>query len=48
MYARAAEGRLRPHLSATLPLERFSEALAMLSSRQAVGRIALTMGGGAS
>ncbi len=44
MYARAAEGRLRPHISTTLPLERFEEAMALLSSRQAVGRIALTMG----
>lgn len=45
MYARAAEGRLRPHVSAALPLERFDEALALLSSRKAVGRVALTMGG---
>lgn len=43
MYGHAAQGRLRPHISATLPLERYQEALAMLSSRQAVGRIALTM-----
>lgn len=43
MYGHAAEGRMRPHISAALPLERFDEALALLSSRQAVGRIALTM-----
>lgn len=44
MYGHAAQGRLRPHISAALPLERYDEALALLSSRQAVGRIALTMG----
>jgi NADPH2:quinone reductase len=43
MYHHAAEGHLRPHISATLPLECYEEALALLSSRQAVGRIALTM-----
>lgn len=44
MYGHAAQGRLRPHVSATLPLEQYEEALALLSSRQTVGRIALTMG----
>lgn len=43
MYGHASAGRLRPHITASLPLERYDEALGMLSTRQAVGRIALTM-----
>jgi NADPH2:quinone reductase len=41
LAAWAAEGHLRPHLCATLPLRRAAEALALLASRQAIGRIAL-------
>lgn len=44
MYGHAAEGRFRPLISAQFPLERYDEALALLSTRQAIGRIALTMG----
>lgn len=43
MYGHAAQGRLRPHVSHTLPLERFAEALDLLSTRRAIGRVALTM-----
>ena len=39
----AAQGRLRPHVSATLPLADFARAMHLLLDRQAVGRIALTM-----
>lgn len=39
-----AEGRLRPHVSATLPLERAADAIKLLASRQAKGKIVLTMG----
>ena len=39
-----AEGRLRPHVSQTLPLERAAEAIKLLASRQAKGKIVLTMG----
>jgi NADPH:quinone reductase len=39
-----AEGRLRPHVSQTLPLERAAQAIALLASRQAKGKIVLTVG----
>ena len=39
------EGRLRPHVSKTLPLERAAEALQLLASRSATGKIVLTTGG---
>jgi NADPH2:quinone reductase len=39
-----AEGRLRPHVSQTLPLERAAEAIELLASRQAKGKIVLTTG----
>jgi NADPH2:quinone reductase len=34
-------GKLRPHVSATFPLERATEALNLLASRQAIGKIVL-------
>jgi len=40
-----AEGTLRPHVSVTLPLERAVEALKLIGSRQATGKIVLTMKG---
>ena len=36
------EGRLRPHVSQTLPLERAAEAIALLASRKAKGKVVLT------
>jgi NADPH2:quinone reductase len=36
------EGRLRPHVSQTLPLERAAEALKLLASRKAKGKVVLT------
>ncbi len=36
-----AEGRLRPHVSATFPLERAADALDMIKRRQATGKIVL-------
>jgi NADPH2:quinone reductase len=36
------EGRLEPHISATLPFERAAEALTMMASRQVVGKVVLT------
>ena len=36
------EGRLRPHVSQTLPLEKAAEALKLLASREAKGKIVLT------
>jgi NADPH:quinone reductase len=38
-----AEGKLRPHVSATFPLERAVEAFNLLSGRNAIGKVLLTM-----
>ncbi|MBA3271007.1 MAG: NADPH:quinone oxidoreductase family protein [Acidobacteria bacterium] len=34
-----AEGRLKPHISATFPLERAAEAIEMMAARQVVGKV---------
>jgi NADPH2:quinone reductase len=39
-----AEGKLKPHVSQTLPFERAAEAIQLLASRQAKGKVVLTMG----
>jgi NADPH2:quinone reductase len=36
-----AEGKLKPHISEILPLERASEALQKMASRQVTGKIVL-------
>lgn len=38
-----AAGTLRPHVSATFPLERAAEALKMMAARKVVGKVAITM-----
>jgi NADPH2:quinone reductase len=38
-----AEGRLRPHVSHTLPLERADEALELLRTRSATGKVVVTL-----
>ena len=38
------EGRLKPHVSQTLPLEKTAEAIRLLASRQAKGKVVVTMG----
>ncbi len=38
----AAAGRLRPHISHSLPLERYAEAMRLLMNREAIGRVVLT------
>ena len=38
------EGRIRPHIAATFPMERAAEALALLAARQVTGKLVLTMG----
>ncbi len=43
LFAWHAEGKLRPHVSLTLPMARAADALAMLANRSAVGKIVLTM-----
>jgi NADPH2:quinone reductase len=39
-----AEGRLKPHVSQTLPLAKAAEAIKLLASRQAKGKVVVTMG----
>jgi NADPH2:quinone reductase len=39
------EGKLKPHVSATLPLERASEALARMAARKIIGKLVLTVNG---
>jgi len=39
-----AEGRLRPHVSQTLPLDKAADAIKLLASRQAKGKVVITMG----
>ncbi len=41
LFAWHAEGRLRPHVSATLPLERACEGLRMLAERRSTGKVVL-------
>jgi NADPH2:quinone reductase len=38
-----AEGRLKPHVSQTLPLEKAADAIKLLASRQAKGKVVVTM-----
>lgn len=44
LLALADAGKVRPYVSAELPLDRFAEAMGLLSERRAIGRIALTTG----
>nr|WP_238379737.1 NADPH:quinone oxidoreductase family protein [Celeribacter ethanolicus] len=37
----AAEGRIKPHISHRLPLDQFAEALELIRSRQATGKVVL-------
>jgi NADPH:quinone reductase len=37
-----AEGKIRPHISATFPLERAADALTMMANRQVTGKVVLT------
>ena len=39
-----AEGKLKPHISATFPLERAAEALKLMAARQVTGKVVLTVG----
>ena len=38
------QGKLKPHVSATLPLDRAAEALQMMASRRVIGKVVLTRG----
>ncbi len=44
LFAWHADGRLKPRVSHTFPLERFQEAMAVVLKRQSTGRVALVMG----
>jgi NADPH2:quinone reductase len=37
------EGRLKPHISATFPLERAADALTLMAARKVTGKVVLTM-----
>ncbi len=39
------EGKINPRISATLPLERGGEAIALLADRKAIGKVVVTMNG---
>jgi NADPH2:quinone reductase len=39
-----ADGRLKPHISALLPLERAADALQMMAARKVTGKVVLTAG----
>lgn len=43
LFAWHAEGKLKPHISLTLPMSKAAEALTMLGNRSALGKIVLTM-----
>jgi NADPH2:quinone reductase len=38
------EGRLKPHVSQTFPLEKAAEALKLMAARQVKGKVVLTVG----
>ena len=38
-----AEGKLKPHISATFPLERAADALALMAARKVTGKVVLTV-----
>jgi NADPH2:quinone reductase len=38
-----AEGRLKPHISSTFPLDRAADALRLMAERKATGKIVLTV-----
>jgi NADPH:quinone reductase len=38
-----ADGRLRPHISATFPLERAADALRLMAARKVMGKVVLTV-----
>jgi NADPH2:quinone reductase len=38
-----AEGKLRPHISATFPLDRAADALTLMAERKVKGKVVLTV-----
>ena len=41
IFSWLAEGKLRPHVSGTYPLERGGEAISVLASRKAAGKLVI-------
>ena len=39
-----AEGKLKPHISETFPLERAADALTLMAARKVKGKVVLTVG----
>ena len=39
------EGKLKPHVSATFPLERAADALTLMADRKVKGKVVLSIGG---
>jgi NADPH:quinone reductase len=39
-----SEGKIKPHISATFPLERASDALTLMANRQVTGKVVLSVG----
>ena len=39
-----AEGKLKPHISATFPLERAADALTKMANREVTGKVVLRVG----
>jgi len=39
-----ADGKLKPHISATFPLERAADALTLMAARRVTGKVVLTVG----
>jgi NADPH2:quinone reductase len=38
------EGKVKPHISATFPLERAADALTLMADRKVTGKVVLTVG----
>jgi len=38
------EGKIRPHVSATYPLERGGQAIAAMAARQVIGKLVVAIG----
>ena len=45
LYQMACEGKLQPHISHALPLERAVDAMRLLEGREVVGKAVVTMNG---
>jgi NADPH2:quinone reductase len=44
LFAMYADGRVKPRISATYPLEQAAEALELMQDRKVLGKVVLTVG----